>query len=111
MGWGRVGWDDGVGVWAGSSITGQYDKKDALFVFGSAATVCTVQITGNFILFSCTRVVNHVFPVLSACRGRGGSWPGRFTGTQWSLEEDVGQGGAWAVRNGSGFFSLSAASS
>lgn len=27
-----------------SSITGQYDKKDALFVFGSAAILCTVQI-------------------------------------------------------------------
>lgn len=27
-----------------SSIKGQYDKKDALFVFGSAAILCTVQI-------------------------------------------------------------------
>ena len=27
-----------------SSIRGQDDKKDALFVFGSAAILCTVQI-------------------------------------------------------------------
>lgn len=69
-----------MGVEGGrSSVTGQCDKKDALFVFGSAATVCTVQIQATH--------VNHVFPVLSGCgcgwvyrRKRGG-----FSGTQWSL--------------------------
>lgn len=36
-----------------SSITGQYDKKDALFVFGSAAKLCTVQIQATS---SCSHV-------------------------------------------------------
>lgn len=65
-----------------SSIRGQDDKKDALFVFGSAAILCTVQIQA-------TSSCSHMLWIMSSLSCL------FVMGLCWDTVEFVGMGWGW----------------